>query len=432
MIRCLLIVLVLVAAACASEPPPTSPSTATPAAPTDVPTSSPPKELPTATAYPTYTPAPTYTPYPTPTPSPLPVATPVPVPTPSPVPTPLPTSTPSPTFTPTPRPTPTPPPEPIKASGSGTSTAAVHLDAGLWLVQVAVENNGDDDRPDDKDNFIVRIESVKENRRELLANEIVRSWSASITLRVSGDRFRLPPGEMVLSVQGVGDWTVEFRNAAYTYRPTPTPAPVPPTPTPGAITTPAELVERVRGGVVRVEAGYFSSGSGFIFDVVGTTAFVGTNHHVIEDAVTVDVVVRNTHTYEALVLGWDADRDVAVLSICCSDDFLALPWEEASADVGDQVVALGYPRGGASGQVTATTGEVAEDDDLSRRYNFIPHTAPLNPGNSGGPLFSMPEARVLGINTARGTDVLSFYAVPFQAIEDQMKEWREQLVVTAP
>ena len=141
---------------------------------------------------------------------------------------------------------------------------------------------------------------------------------------------------------------------------TPTPAQTPTvTPTPGPITTPAELVERVKDNVVKVEAGFSSSGSGFIFDVEGTTAFVGTNHHVIDDADTVHVVVRNDRTYEALVLGWDADRDVAVLAICCSYDFLAMPWEKASPDVGDEVVALGYPRGGTRGQVTATTGEVA-------------------------------------------------------------------------
>ena len=41
----------------------------------------------------------------------------------------------------------------------------------------------------------------------------------------------------------------------------------------------------------------------------------------------------------------------------------------------------------------------------------------------------MPDAKVLGINTAGGTQVLSFYAVPFQAIQEPFKEWRAQLVI---
>ena len=201
---------------------------------------------------------------------------------------------------------------------------------------------------------------------------------------------------------------------------------------------PSDLVDRVKDSVVRVEAeidtGLFSSsvsgGSGFIFDVEKTTAFVATNHHVIADADSVEVMVRDASVYNALVLGWDPDKDMAVLSICCSDDFAALSWGEASPAVGAPVVAVGYPAGGSESRVTATTGEVAPSDSMSRRHGFIPHTAPLNPGNSGGPLFSAPDGRVLGINTASGTQTLSFYAIPFQAIEDQMAKWRSQLIVS--
>ena len=218
--------------------------------------------------------------------------------------------------------------------------------------------------------------------------------------------------------------------------PTATPTPVPtatPTPVPtatplGPPSTPLELMQRVQAGIVRVEAGYRSSGSGFIFAIEETTAFIATNHHVIEDANAIDVYLIDGQSYEALLLGWDADRDVAVLAVCCSYDFTALPWEPISPGVGTQVVAVGYPRGSVVG-VTATVGEVVESDAISTHLDFIPHSAPLNPGNSGGPLFSMPEARVLGINTARGTETLSFYAVPYQAIEEPMKEWRAKLVI---
>ena len=221
-----------------------------------------------------------------------------------------------------------------------------------------------------------------------------------------------------------------------TATPVPTPTPIVlVTPTPTATPTPTgppanpqELVQRVQDSIVRVEAGYSGSGSGFIFAVEETTAFVATNHHVIEGVNAIDVQLHSGLEYKALLLGWDADRDVAVLAICCSFDFIALPWEPVTPAVGTDVVAVGFPRSSAIG-VTATAGAVAAPDDNSERHDFIHHTAPLNPGNSGGPLFSMPEAKVLGINTARGTQVLSFYAVPYQTIEEPMKEWRSHLII---
>ena len=217
--------------------------------------------------------------------------------------------------------------------------------------------------------------------------------------------------------------------------PTETPAPTPtPTPTPEPPSTPAELVEWVQESVVRVKArsgsifGSSSAGSGFIFAVEGSTAFVATTHHIIDGSNSVEVEVVDSGTYDALVLGWDADRDVAVLSICCSFDFLALEWGDASASEGEPIVAVGYP-GGGGGNLVATIGEVRAADVLSITHDFIPHSAPLNPGNSGGPLFSMPGGKVVGINTAGGTETLTFYAVPYRAIEAQVDRWRSQLVV---
>ena len=152
---------------------------------------------------------------------------------------------------------------------------------------------------------------------------------------------------------------------------------------------------------------------------------MATNHHVVEDASSIEVTVHNGQTYDGLLLGWDAERDVAVLAICCAYDFVVLPWEPRTPSIGVQVVAIGYPQTGFA----VTIGKVVESDVTSRRYGMIPHTAPLNPGNSGGPLFSMPGAKVVGINAARGTERLSFYAVPYQAIEESVKQWKSQLVI---
>ena len=214
---------------------------------------------------------------------------------------------------------------------------------------------------------------------------------------------------------------------------TPTPTATP-SPTPEPPSTPAELVERVQDSVVRVQArsggtffGTASQGSGFIFAVEGTTAFVATNQHIIDGSNSVEVQIEDS-TYDALVLGWDAERDVAVLSICCSSEFIALQWGDASPSEGETVIAIGYPDND-TGNIIATIGEVRAPDDLSIEHDFIPHSAPLNPGNSGGPLFAMPGGEVVGINTAGGTNTLAFYAVPYQAIEEQVEEWRSQLIV---
>ncbi len=217
--------------------------------------------------------------------------------------------------------------------------------------------------------------------------------------------------------------------------PTPTPIPTPiPTPTPTPIPTPvvpptpADLVRRVEDGVVRVTAGR-KGGSGFIFDTEGNTAFVVTAHHVIEDEDAIDVLVENSRTYKATLLGYDSDEDVAVMSICCSSTFQVLSWDSgASAEMGDQVVAVGYPRG-SSTMVTATIGQM-KNDWVADVVANIAHNAPLNPGNSGGPLFST-KGEVLGINTASSTRTEGlFYAVPYIAIAHKVADWKSRLVVT--
>ena len=218
--------------------------------------------------------------------------------------------------------------------------------------------------------------------------------------------------------------------------PTPGPTPIPtpiPTPTPIIPPTPQDLVARVQDGVVRVTAGR-SGGSGFIFATHETTAFVATAHHVIEDDSAIDVTLRNSRTYKAILLGYDSDKDVAVMSICCSPEFKLLIWDSCpSVELEDQVMAVGYPRG-SSGSITSTIGQIKRDYRGSVR-GYISHDAPLNPGNSGGPLFSM-EGKVLGINTSgsRGESFIG-YAVPYSVVSTQVADWTSRLIgraVTTP
>ena len=205
------------------------------------------------------------------------------------------------------------------------------------------------------------------------------------------------------------------------------PAPTP-TPTPRPPSTAAELVQRVEDSVVRITAGGMA-GSGFIFDTESTTAFVITNHHVIEDERSIDVRA-NSRTYRATLLGYDSGKDIAVVAICCSQDFVKITWEsELPPEIGTVVVAIGYTRASSS-KVTATTGKVTENQYFSvDEAHVIWHDAPLNPGNSGGPLFTMSE-KVLGVNTgnSRFRPGISG-AVSYQIMVELLPEWRSKLVV---
>ena len=183
-----------------------------------------------------------------------------------------------------------------------------------------------------------------------------------------------------------------------TPRPTPRPRPTA-TPTPNPVALLSEMVRRARPAVVRIESST-SVGSGAIFETQGQTAYVVTNHHVIEGFSQVNVVVNDSRTYRGTVRGTDHVRDLAVVSICCGR-FQALPFGDASRlEPGDEVVAIGYALG-LSGQATITRGIVSAMRYDSRYSSDVIQTdAAINPGNSGGPMLSM-SGEILGINTFR-------------------------------
>lgn len=202
-----------------------------------------------------------------------------------------------------------------------------------------------------------------------------------------------------------------------TPRPTPTPVPTAtprPTATPPAASSRSEMVSRVRPSVVRIRS-RAGSGSGVIYETDGQTAYIVTNHHVIEGSGQVTVTVNDADTYSGQVLGSDSVRDLAVVRICCGS-FQALPFGNA-ADLqgGEDVVALGYPLG-FPGEASISRGIVSRVFyDPSHRSDVIQTDAAINPGNSGGPLLS-PSGEILGINTykieqtdsGRPTDRLGF------------------------
>ncbi len=142
-----------------------------------------------------------------------------------------------------------------------------------------------------------------------------------------------------------------------------------------------------------------NSGSGVIFEVSSGTAWIVTNHHVVEGSSHVRVLVNDANWYDATVHGSDSVRDLAVLSVCCSPSFQAVELAGQRARQGADVFVMGYPLDSSTTQITR--GIVSSVSRHSQWNAWVVQTdAPVNPGNSGGPLFTM-DGKVAGIVTAK-------------------------------
>ncbi|MBV9537333.1 MAG: PDZ domain-containing protein [Acidisphaera sp.] len=138
-------------------------------------------------------------------------------------------------------------------------------------------------------------------------------------------------------------------------------------------------------------------GSGFIISADGT---VVTNNHVVRGATSVSVKLADGTSLPAKVVGRDALTDIAVLRV---DAGHKLPYLQLgnSDEVkpGEWVVAMGNPFG-LEGSVSAGIVSARNRDIGDGPYDqFIQVDAPINRGNSGGPLFTQ-DGKVVGVNTA--------------------------------
>jgi len=162
-----------------------------------------------------------------------------------------------------------------------------------------------------------------------------------------------------------------------------------------------------------------AAGSGFVISADG---YVVTNNHVVEHADKIEVVLHDGSRYQAKIKGRDEKTDLALLKI---DRDQPLPYVELgnsdNAAVGDWVVAVGNPFG-LGGTVTAGIISARGRDIQSGPFDdYLQIDAPINRGNSGGPLFDT-QGRVIGINTAiyspGGGNVGIGFAIPANMAQD--------------
>ena len=174
-----------------------------------------------------------------------------------------------------------------------------------------------------------------------------------------------------------------------------------------------------------------AQGSGWVYDAAG---HIVTNEHVVEGGGTVSVRFWNGARYSAIVVGSDASTDLAVIKVNAPTSVLH-PLQIGSSSnvqVGQPVVAIGSPYGLEN---SATAGIVsALHREMTAPNNFtIPDSiqtdAPINHGNSGGPLLNL-AGQVIGINSQIKSDSGENTGIGFAVPSNTVKSIVSQLLTS--
>jgi S1-C subfamily serine protease len=142
-----------------------------------------------------------------------------------------------------------------------------------------------------------------------------------------------------------------------------------------------------------------ASGSGF---VISTDGFMVTNHHVIENALSIKAAFADGNAFNASLIGADPSTDIAVLKVYEGDLKPLLFADSDQLEPGQIAIAIGNPMGlqhSITAGVVSATGRTLRANNGRLIDDIIQTDAALNPGNSGGPLVNS-EGKVIGVNTA--------------------------------
>ncbi len=200
-----------------------------------------------------------------------------------------------------------------------------------------------------------------------------------------------------------------------------------------------KVVEVVKDSVVEIKTesvvtgGFYygdyvseGAGSGVIITADG---YIVTNNHVIDGASKITVTLTNTQSYEATLIGKDAQTDLALLKIEESNLKPAILGNSDELKVGEISIAIGNPLGNLGGTVTdgiisALSREITVD---GQKMTLLQTNAAVNPGNSGGGLFNIYGELIGVVNAKSGGDNVEGlgFAIPIniakKVIEDLMQ-----------
>jgi serine protease Do len=167
-------------------------------------------------------------------------------------------------------------------------------------------------------------------------------------------------------------------------------------------------------------------GSGFI---VSNDGYILTNAHVVDNANVVTVKLTDKREFRAKVVGVDKQSDVAVLKIDAKNLPVVKIGDPNGSKVGQWVVAIGSPYGFDN---TVTSGIISAKSRALPNENYTPFIqtdVPVNPGNSGGPLFNL-QGEVIGINSMIYSQTGGFQGLSFAIPINEAIKVKDALIKT--
>jgi putative serine protease PepD len=202
--------------------------------------------------------------------------------------------------------------------------------------------------------------------------------------------------------------------------------------TSGAMTV-TDVYKNARQGVVDITVQSGSStaeGTGIVFDKSGD---IVTNQHVVDGASSVVVKFADGSKANAKVVGSDASSDIAVIKVSGVDSSKLHPLsfgDSSQAQVGNGVIAIGSPYGLQESVTVGVVSAIGRTISSPNHYtisNAIQTDAPINHGNSGGPLLDS-QGDVMGVNAQIESDNGENTGVGFAIPSNTAKSVAEQII----
>lgn len=193
-----------------------------------------------------------------------------------------------------------------------------------------------------------------------------------------------------------------------------------------------EVIHTTQKLVVKIELPDGSLGSGFLYNNRGD---IITNAHVVANAKDVLVKTSDSKEFTGTVIGISNETDVAVVRVPGLEGLTPLAIaRDRKAETGDEVLALGSPLGLQNTVTTGIISGIDRDLDIEPFHyeDVYQISAPIAPGNSGGPLVDSKTGEVLGINSAgiQQTDI--GFSIPIISVLSVIEGWSDTPMTTIP